>query len=154
MTKDDADRLLYPLIRYYRHMFCLQHWEIKTVHGRLDSSENMTTKAEVFIEPSRWIARITFDVENIKNEVDLADTVRHEMLHVLAWPFQQFHNYAFGWVPRNADDALNHMKSSTVERLMGNLENMLTLGYQLSVEDDIKAALENYAEGESPHTEQ
>lgn len=81
------------LVELYGPLMGLHEWKIKVKFAEVNA-EDAGIGADCVAEPEYYNAEITFYLGNLaEREVDeLPAFVRHEMLHILMWPFGQLVN--------------------------------------------------------------
>lgn len=143
MNRDEATEAVNTFLDYYRTVFRLHNWTFFWQFERLEGDDlDSNIKADICVRPDRWRAEIRIDLDHITSIEDLNETVRHELLHVVAWPMEQMASFADSIIPSEYTNPWEHVKSASTERMVAALEHMLDLGLALTPEKTVLLAQE------------
>lgn len=121
IVNDNVERMLQALQ--------LRHWKIEMVYGPLPD----TCYAMCKPNPQNRLAEITMDPTSFDNEIEVLETFRHELLHILNADFETYRKTVCQLVEDKEFHALDEMFTYATESLIWRLERMFDYGLEIDV---------------------
>lgn len=105
----------------------IKEWKLQVNQNSIDEE----TPARCWLEPYYNKATIEIDPNAHETIGELVENYRHELIHVVLAPLDEFRRLASCGLRQEVEEVFNELYTQCVERIVVRIENMLDLGLEL-----------------------
>lgn len=125
--------------RYFQRFFRaldLSGWRITFFYGPIPSkSPGSASRAQIVLKTRSKIAAITFNPEELCNEQEVVETLRHELLHFMDGYYEIYRDSVHEFLDDNARESTDKIFYLASEHMVLMLEGMLDFGLKIPVRE-------------------